>query len=258
MQHSAPRFIVGGSPRSGTTWLYQALDRHPRIHMAKPVTPEPKFFLVDELYAKGFDWYLSTWFADVPPGAIAGEKTTNYLESAEAARRIRRHLPQVRLVFLLREPVDRAFNNWLWSRTNKVEDRDFETALDQEAECEASLPPRLRYARPHALFSRGLYARQLAVWYELFPREQILCLKFESLCSESGGPELARLHRFLGVEERPEDALGLGVINRAEGELDQAIPPRIRLRLEAAYAEPNRELAELLPDFPVWRYGGSS
>lgn len=255
MPCTAPHFIVGGSPRSGTTWLYQALDRHPRIRMAKPVTPEPKFFLVDELYAKGLDWYLATWFADVPADCVAGEKTTNYMESPQAARRIREHLPGVRLVFLLREPVDRAFNNWLWSRTNKVEDRDFETALDQEPECERNVPPRLQYARPHALFSRGLYARQLAVWFGLFPREQILCLKFEALCGESGGHELARLHRFLGVEERPEDALGLGVVNRAAGEVEEVIPPHLKLRLEAAYAGPNRELAELLPDFPVWQYG---
>ena len=48
-----PDFIIGGAPRSGTTWLYWLLDRHPAVHMARPLAPEPKFFLVDALYAKG-------------------------------------------------------------------------------------------------------------------------------------------------------------------------------------------------------------
>src|SRR6202035_103039 len=48
-----PDFIIGGAPRSGTTWLYWLLDRHPHVYLAKPVTPEPKFFLVDRIYEKG-------------------------------------------------------------------------------------------------------------------------------------------------------------------------------------------------------------
>lgn len=249
-----PSFIIGGAPRSGTTWLYHALDRHPRLHMAKPVTPEPKFFLVDEIYARGLDHYLSTWFADVPEGCLAGEKSTNYMESAVAAQRMREHLPEAKLLFLLREPVARAFNNWLWSRTNNVETEDFETALALEAEREAGLPERLRYARPHDLFGRGLYAKHLRVWYDLFPREQILCLRFEGLFRETG-EDLARIHRFLGVEERPQDAQGLGVINRARNEQALTIPPLVQKRLRDAYAEPNRALAELLPDFPIWDAG---
>jgi Sulfotransferase family len=104
-----PDFIIGGAPRSGTTWLYDALDRHPAVYMAKPVKPEPKFFLVDDLYAKGLPHYSATWFADVPAGRVAGEKSTDYLESTAAAERIARDLPQVRLVFILREPIDRAY-----------------------------------------------------------------------------------------------------------------------------------------------------
>ena len=50
MSRRLPDFIIGGAPRSGTTWLTAALDRHPDIWVAKPLRPEPKFFLVDELY----------------------------------------------------------------------------------------------------------------------------------------------------------------------------------------------------------------
>ena len=127
-----PDFIIGGAPRSGTTWLYAALDLHPNVHMAKPVTPEPKFFLVDELYEQGIYSYCKRWFVQAPAGTMAGEKSTNYLESPVAAQRIFAHLPQARLIFLLRDPVDRAFNNWLWSRHNGVETESFDFALTME------------------------------------------------------------------------------------------------------------------------------
>src|SRR5438874_12720259 len=106
-----PDFLIGGAARSGTTWLYSALDRHPTGYMAKPIKHEPKLFLVDDLYRKGLAHYARTWFADVPQSHVAGEKSTDYLESAAAAERIARDLPQVRLIFILRDPVDRAYSN---------------------------------------------------------------------------------------------------------------------------------------------------
>ena len=103
-----PTFLIAGAPRSGTTWLYHLLDRHPDVYMAKPARPEPKFFLVDELYARGLRHYVDTWFAGAETYVAAGEKSTNYLESATAAERIGRDLPGVQLVFILRDPTDRA------------------------------------------------------------------------------------------------------------------------------------------------------
>jgi hypothetical protein len=246
-----PSFIVAGAPRSGTTWLYHLLGRHPDVYMAKPARPEPKFFLVDEIYARGIDYYRETWFADTEGRQAVGEKTTNYMESAVAADRIRRHLPGVRLIFILREPAERAYSNWAWSRMNGIETEDFETALALEDQRERELPAALRYARPHAYFSRGLYADMLQPWFDSFPREQILCLKFDDLILRPG--ELARrLHGFIGVEERPRDVVGLDVINPSEKPTDMP-SDRVRLPLQARYAEPNRRLAALLgPDFDRW------
>lgn len=250
-----PHFIIGGAPRSGTTWLHHALSRHPDIFLASPIFPEPKFFLVDEFYAQGLDHYREQWFAKAPAGAVCGEKSTNYLESLTAAQRIHKHLPEVRLVFILREPAARAYNNWLWSRMNKVETEDFATALALETSREAKVEPRLRYARPHALFSRGLYADLLTPWFALFKREQILCLRCEDIATDSQGL-LARLHRHFGVVERPYDGESLGVINTATGEATEPMPREQLERLRAAYAEPNRRLAELVPDFPLWPLEG--
>ncbi len=246
-----PDFIIGGAPRSGTTWLYELLDRHPQVHMAKPVKPEPKFFLVDNIYAKGLQFYSDTWFAAAPRDLLTGEKSTDYLESPAAAQRIARDLPQVRLIFILREPADRAYSNYLWSRMNGIETEPLETALALEEERERTLPERWKFARPFSYFSRGLYADLLEPYFDRFPRHQLLVTKFEDIVSRPA--VLAqRVHRFLGIAERPQDAEGLGVVNPSakDGPPFDAVS---RQRLLARYVEPNRRLAAMLgDDFELW------
>src|SRR6516165_10206986 len=121
-----PDFIIGGAPRSGTTWLYMLAQRHPRLAMAEPIVPEPKFFLVDEIWRRGIDYYSSNWFDPLPAGRMVGEKSANYLESPVVAERIHRVLPWVKLIFLLRNPVDGGHCDHLWSRQNGLEVESFE------------------------------------------------------------------------------------------------------------------------------------
>lgn len=251
MPRQGPTFIIAGAPRSGTTWLYELLDRHPDVFMAKPPRPEPKFFLVDELYARGIAYYNETWFTGAAQYAAAGEKSTNYLESATAAERIHAHLPAVKLVFILREPAHRAYSNWLWSSMNGMETEDFERALSMENERERTVDPRLRYARPHAYFSRGLYAKLLRPYLNLFPRDQVLCLKFDDVVRF---PErlAQRLHTFIGVTPRPDDAVGLDVVNPSE-KRGEAMPEDVIQRLRARYADSIRELVAMVgEEFAEW------
>ena len=247
-----PDFLIGGAPRSGTTWLYHLLDRHPGVYMAKPVQPEPKFFLRDDLYTRGLGWYAREWFEAAPQRALCGEKSTNYLESPVAAQRIATDVAGVKLVFILREPAERAWSNYLWSRMNGMESASFERALDLEDRRERDLPPERRFSRPHAYFSRGLYAERLEPWFALFPRERILCLRCEDIALQPR--RLAeRLHQFLGLEARGEDTEGLGLINAAEREGAEAPTAATFQALRARYAEPNRRLARLLgPEFEIW------
>jgi len=232
--------------------LYWLLDRHPAVYMAKPVKPEPKFFLVDDYYHKGIEFYARTWFDEAGDAAVAGEKSTDYLESAIAAERIARDLPHVKLVFILREPVERAYSNYLWTRMNGLETEDFETALGLERQRERELPERLRFARPYSYFSRGLYADLFRPYMDRFPRKQFQVLRFEDIIAKPRRLA-AKLHEFLGIETRPEDADSIGVINPAERP-DEGMGDDVRRELSARYREPNRKLQELLgPTFESWR-----
>jgi hypothetical protein len=251
-----PDFIIGGAPRSATTWLCHLAERHPAIAMAKPLQPEPKFFLIDELYARGLDYYAANWFQALPQDRLLGEKSTNYLESKRAAARIHRCLPMVRLVFLLRNPVDRAYSNYLWSRRNGFESETFERALALEDERERSLAPALRYARPFAYFSRGFYAEHLIRFFQLFPRHRILVLRTEDIATEPDSVA-ARFQRFLGAPVLPDLAKGMGLVNTVNPERTTVLPMELRLALEDRYREPNRQLRALLgSDFPIWRVNG--
>ena len=87
-----PTFVIGGGQRCGTTWLYHLLDEHPQIYLAKPVRPEPKFFITEPAPGRNLDWYLKTWFADARDERAVGEKSTAYLDNTEAAERMKRML----------------------------------------------------------------------------------------------------------------------------------------------------------------------
>jgi hypothetical protein len=139
--------------------------------MAKPLKPEPKFFLRDELYAKGLSHYSQAWFAGVGDDQVAGEKSTDYLESAPAAERIARDLPRVKLVFILREPVGRAYSNYLWTKMNGLETESFAAAIRLEEQRERELPEASALHGAVFIFlARSVRGSARAVLREVSPR----------------------------------------------------------------------------------------
>ena len=134
---------------------------------------------------------------------------------------------------------------------NGLEKETFERALDLEEEREAKVAAEHRFSRPHAYFSRGLYADLLQPWFALFARERILCLRFEDIL-ENAGDVAARVQRFLELPQRREDAQGLGAVNTSEADT-AGLALEARARLASRYAGPSRRLCALLgPDFGTW------
>jgi len=245
--------LLVGCPRSGTTWLSRALAKHPEVFHAQPFRPEPKFFLIDDLYANGLQYYSDRWFQVADGYKAVGEKSTNYLESPVAAERIAKDLPGVKLIFLLRDPCERAYSNYLWTKMNGLETLEFGDALRAESEREKSYSPDQRYSRPYSYYSRGLYAEMLRPYLDRFPGESILCLRCEEMDADPG-KLLSQVHTYLGVLQRPDDAKDLGKVNSAN--LDQKpMPKDLHGELKQRFAEPNHALARLLGDrFSVWKY----
>lgn len=238
-----PNFIICGAARAGTTMLYKVLDEHPDIYMAKPMAPEPKYFRIDEEYAKGLEHYSSSFFADANHKAV-GEKSTMYMEHPSVAERIRRDLPDVKLVFVLRNPIERAYSNHLWSSKHGFEDKSFEEAVRTEAEREAAYPEDLRYTRPFSYVARGMYANLLTPYFELFDVDQMKFIVFEEMLDRPV-QVMTDLLNWLGVSPSGT-AINVGDrVNTARFN-DETVPVRAWEYLNEIYWEPNRELAELI------------
>ena len=158
-----PHFLIAGAAKSATTWLQQSLQASPGIFM-----PDPELHFFSRTYEAGFASYLRH-FADAPPGALTGEKSNSYLTVPEAAERIRRHLPEVRLIFQLRDPVARAYSDYCMLLRRGEVDGDLARHLD---------PDRAAGGR---FLADGCYADHLERFLSLFGREPILVLLYEDI-----------------------------------------------------------------------------
>ncbi|TCM21373.1 sulfotransferase domain-containing protein [Novosphingobium sp. PhB165] len=162
-----PQFLVIGAVKAATTWIQARLQENPAIFMP---APEPHYFSSE--FERGEEWYR-TFFAERPAAAhVIGEKSADYLAHPLAARRIASRLPDVKLVLQLRNPVDRAYSDYkMFYRRGTVKG-----------------PPEEYLSSPDNPFPRfledGLYARHLARWFDLFPREQMLAYLYEDVVAQ--------------------------------------------------------------------------
>jgi hypothetical protein len=249
-----PDVIIGGAPRSGTTFLIQALDRHPEVYVAKPIVPEPKVFFGPVLDADGYHRRYAQLFGGADAAQVLVEKTTNYFESSRACALIRQHLPRVRLLFMLREPVARAYSNYLWSKKNGLETLPFEEAVALEGRRQSPLPPEKAHARPYDYLIRGDYATFAQAYLDAFGRENVGFFLYEDI---ERHPEklLADIQQFLGVSPLPFERLNVGVVNSAR-ELGPDLDPRLHALLKERMAPAVYRLAALTGmDLSAWGYG---
>lgn len=176
-----PDFIVIGAMKSATSTLHDQLAGQPGFFLSTP--KEPCFFSDDPVYARGVEWYASL-FAAARPEERCGESSTHYTKLPtypHCVERMKRHLPSVRLVYVMRHPVDRLVSHWVheWS-----EGRDM-GPLDEAV------------VRHPELLAYGRYAMQLRPYVDAYGREAILPVFFERLV-RSPQSVLERVARFAG------------------------------------------------------------
>jgi len=178
-------FICIGAMKAGTTWIHGILDEHPEVCMG--LGKEVHFFDDEHAYAQGLDHYRS-FFRHSENGQLLGEVTPRYIHMPSVPGRIHQHFPRTKLIASLRNPVDRAWSQYRFDchqggRMSFYE--SFEDAVE----------------RDHDLVSRGRYAEQLSRYYELFPREKILVLRFEDIQTVGPGVMARRLFEFLELDD---------------------------------------------------------
>lgn len=248
-RRSLPRLIIPGAMKAGTTSLFAYLEGHPQL--APSHEKEVHYF--DMNFHRGPGWYARRFPRPQGHASAAAplpfESSPYYLFEPRVPARIRELVPDVKLVILLRDPVDRAFSHYHNNRRLGRENLSFEDAIDAEEERLAGEEARL-HSDPHAVslvhkrysyLRRGLYAEQLLRWRSCFPADQLLVVDAGRLFADPQGV-LAEVLAFIGVDrwEPPTFAA------RNEGRHGEAMQAATRSRLESFYEPHERRLADLI------------
>ena len=208
-----PDFLVIGTQRGGTTSLYHYLEELPCI--APATTKEIHFF--DRRFNKGLAWYRGHFPTRLERqyeqrfhkrAFVTGEASPSYLFHPHVPRRIAKALPHVKLIVLLRNPVDRAYSQYYHAVELGLETLSFEAAIKDEEERTARERAKIMqdehyesYAFKHLSYlSRGIYVDQLQTWMSLFPREQFLILKSEDFYADPAS-SVKQVLSFLDIPE---------------------------------------------------------
>ncbi len=183
-------FIGIGAERCGTTWIASCLAEHPEICFSKEKEIyffnklDRHFLKIDNLrYERGIEWYKS-FFNHCSGKSITGEFTPTYMFCPSSAARIKYHFPDVKLIVTLRNPVDRAFSQYLHNiRGGVIRKMSFEKALKKY----------------NSYIEKGFYYRHLKYFFDIFPKKNIKVVLMSDIADN---PEkvIRDIYKFLGVK----------------------------------------------------------
>ena len=157
-------FIGIGAQKAGSTWLYKNLSQHPQVNINKKEINffNDKFSFYSKRfgsnYDKGLDWYKLK--LNIEENQLNGEITPNYLYDSKVPKRINKHFPKIKILVVLRNPIDRAYSQFDFANKVLHVGDDFLETIEKESE----------------FIERSLYYKQLKRYYDLFDDKQIKVL----------------------------------------------------------------------------------
>jgi hypothetical protein len=166
-ENTPPDFILAGIGKSATTWIYNCLKDHPEVYVPTE-TDSVNYFDIN--YHRGVEWY-DDHFSECNGEEVIGEATPSYLIDEKAAERVSEDIPGVKLIFCLRNPVDRAFSHWWHGKSQSYWSYDFEEIFD-------SYPPYQMWVTP------GFYDHHLSKFDEYFDEIQMEIKFFDDLVED--------------------------------------------------------------------------
>jgi hypothetical protein len=247
-----PSVLLIGTQKGGSTSLFNYLIQHPDVK--PPLGKEVHYF--DLHYARGLSWYRGRFpYRSRIGDGLTLDASPYYMLHPLAPERAVRLLPEVKLIAVLRNPIDRALSHYQHEVRGGRETLAFAEALEREPERVAGEEARLAadpgyysYAHHRCTYAtRGLYLPQLERWTRHFPRSRLLVLQSEWLFRD---PVAAteRVHQFLGLA--PHRLAKYETF--LQGNYNRGMPPELRAKL-AAYFEPhNRALYGWLGEEYDW------
>ena len=231
-----PEFLGIGVQKGGTTTLHELLKGHPGVVL--PSGKELHYFSLH--YSLGEAWYAGQ-FTTAREGMVYGEITPYYIFHPLAASRIFEFRPQMKLIVLLRDPVERALSQLFHSQRLGLDPLDPLAALEAEAErlvsADAVIAAGGRHSshQEHSYLARSRYEFQLARYQALFPAEQLLVLRSEDLF-EKPQRLWERVQLFLGIDEIPMPSLPKANAGHQEAKkISVELRQQLRARLAPTY-----------------------
>lgn len=182
-----PNFIIIGAMKSATSTLHDQLAAQPGLFMTEP--KEPNFFSNDEIWAQGMTWYEGL-FAAAAPGELKGESSTHYTKLPtypHTLERMRAHVPDARLIYMTRDPIDRLVSHYTHCWLEHTMEGDINEAIHRYPE----------------LIAYGRYDMQLAPFIAAYGREAILVIDFMDIVKRPQ-ETLEKVCAFIGYQGEPK------------------------------------------------------
>lgn len=237
-------FFIVGAQRSGTTFLYKVLDQHQDICMARPMKPEPKYFLNEDLNYS-YETYLETLFSHRSNEKLLGEKGTSYLEYPFSGERIHSYFPDAKILITLRNPIYRALSNYFFSVNNGIENRSL-----AEVFIENKTPPTVPFkvsVSPFDYLKRGQYIDYIIPYVKPFNKENVGIFFFDEFIKDQSNLNL--VFNFLDLEAPTK--IELKKVN--ESNQNESVSIEILEFLKDYYKPHNERLSNYLDkDLSFW------